>query len=56
MHVIVEDESPFSIKQVVREADFSGFIIVLKTGFQITGSSVVHGFWEFGFLDLLTQV
>jgi hypothetical protein len=52
-HIIVEYESPLPVGQVVRKTYFSGFIIILKTGFQITGGSVVHGFWKFGFLDLL---
>lgn len=37
---------------MVRETYLGGFIIVLKTGFQITGSSTVHGFRASGFLDL----
>jgi hypothetical protein len=38
---------------VVREPYLSGFIVILKTGFQVTGSSAVHGFRVQGFWILV---
>ena len=52
-HVIIENKSPFSVRQVVRETYVSCFIRVLKTGFQITGGSTVHGFRVSGFWVLV---
>jgi hypothetical protein len=55
-HVIIEDKSPFSVRQVVRETYFCIFVIILKAGFQKTGGSDVHGFRDFWFFGSFTRL